>query len=64
MAEETVLTRSRKAKRVSSTAGMVERYSIDEQIKAEEYEARKAVAAESDPFGKLRMRKTSFASHP
>lgn len=60
----TILTRSRKAKRVSSAAGSVERFSIQEQILAEEYDAKKTVAAAADPFDFLRMRTTSFASHP
>jgi hypothetical protein len=60
----TILTRSRKAKRVSSSAGSVERFSIQEQILAEEYDAKKTVAAAADPFDFLRMRTASFASHP
>ena len=60
----TILTRSRKAKRVSSAAGMVERFSIQEQILAEEHAAKQTVAAATDPFDFLRMRTTSFASHP
>ena len=60
----TILTRSRKAKRVSSSAGSVERFSIQEQILAEEHDAKKTVADAADPFDFLRMRTASFASHP